>query len=276
MLAAGDAVRVARLMREVAAAELLPRYRRLAEDEVSQKRPGDIVTVADIASERRLAAGLAAILPGVPIVGEEAVEQDAGLLELIDRSEMAWIVDPLDGTANFAADKETFAMIVALVCRGQTIAGWILEPLKGRMAIAIKGQGVEIDGRRVTGRPMVQPQGYVGHAIRKAFQRKWPADRHAVVGPLTSLGCAGVEYLNILDGRAGFSIYRTTKPWDHAAGALMLAEAGGAARQFGGGPYVPGQARRAGVIGAAALSVLADVTATLETLRLPLLAPLLD
>ncbi len=83
MLGSGDWERVAELMRETAAAELLPRFRNLAKEDIRQKRPGDFVTVADVASEQRLASGLAKILPGVPVVGEEAVENDPGLLGLI-------------------------------------------------------------------------------------------------------------------------------------------------------------------------------------------------
>jgi fructose-1,6-bisphosphatase/inositol monophosphatase family enzyme len=70
VLKAGDWQRVAELMRETAAAELLPRFRNLARHEIREKKPGDIVTVADLASEQRLASGLARILPGVPVVGE--------------------------------------------------------------------------------------------------------------------------------------------------------------------------------------------------------------
>ena len=107
MLGVGDSQRVAELMRETAAAELLPRFRNLAKEDIRHKRPGDIVTVADVASEQRLASGLAKILPGVPVVGEEAAEKDAGLLDLIGRpGESCWIVDPLDGTSNFAAGRE--------------------------------------------------------------------------------------------------------------------------------------------------------------------------
>ncbi len=78
MLSAGDSERVAQLMRETAAAELVPRFRNLAKEDIRQKRPGDFVTVADLASEQRLASGLAKILPGVAVVGEEAVEADSG------------------------------------------------------------------------------------------------------------------------------------------------------------------------------------------------------
>src|SRR5947207_2016514 len=140
MLSAGDSQRVAGLMRETAAAEVLPRFRNLTKQDIREKRPGDIVTVADVASEQRLASGLAKILPGVPVVGEEAVEADPGLLDLIGRrGESCWIVDPLDGTANFAAGKDQFAVIVCLVQDGATVGAWILDVPKGRMAVALMG-----------------------------------------------------------------------------------------------------------------------------------------
>src|SRR5215208_7873078 len=136
MLSAGDSQRVAELMRETAAAELVPRFRNLAEGDIRHKRPGDVVTVADVAAEQRLAVGLAKILPGVPVVGEESVEVDAGLLDLIGRrGESCWIVDPLDGTANFAAGKDQFAVIVCLVQDATTVGAWILDVPKGRMAM---------------------------------------------------------------------------------------------------------------------------------------------
>ena len=147
MLDSGDSERVVELMRETAAAELLPRFRNLSQAEFRQKRPGDVVTVADVAAEHRLAAGLARILPGVPVVGEEAVENDAGLLDLIARpGEACWIVDPLDGTANFAAGRDRFAMIVCLVQDATAVAGWILDVPRDRMAVTQRGGGVTFDG----------------------------------------------------------------------------------------------------------------------------------
>ena len=143
MLSAGDSQRVAELMRETAAAELLPRFRTLAKEDIRLKRPGDVVTVADVASEQRLAAGLARILPGVPVVGEEAVEKDPGLVDLIGRpGETCWIVDPLDGTANFAAGKDRFAMIICLV---HDAAG--RRRLDPRRAARPDGGGAEGAGR---------------------------------------------------------------------------------------------------------------------------------
>jgi 3'-phosphoadenosine 5'-phosphosulfate (PAPS) 3'-phosphatase len=84
---------------------------------IRQKRPGDFVTVADVAAEQRLAAGLAKVLPGVSVVCEEAVENDRSLVDLIGRpGEACWIVGPLDGTKNFAEGGDRFAVIVCLIC----------------------------------------------------------------------------------------------------------------------------------------------------------------
>lgn len=273
MPGSGNLAQVADLIREVAAAELLPRFRNLSEDEVRQKRPGDLVTVADVASEQRIASGLAKILPGVPVVGEEAVEADAGLLDLIGRpGERCWIVDPLDGTSNFAAGKATFAIIVALVEDGRTVGGWILDVPNGRLAVALAGQGVTLDGKVVVGASGGgSPSGFVGYKIRKAVECQLPAVRRRGLGPVSTLRCAGVEYLEILAGRAAFSIYRRTKPWDHAAGALMLAEAGGGAVRFDGDDYAPAQASDAGIIGAPSRQALVEVRAAFEALDLPLL-----
>lgn len=276
MLGSDDAGRVAELMRSTAAAELLPRFRTLAKDEVRLKGPGDVVTVADVASEQRLAAGLAKILPGVPVVGEEAVDQDPGLIDLIGRpGEACWVVDPLDGTSNFAAGRDRFAMIVCLVQDTRAIAGWILDVPRGRLAIAVKGQGVTLDGVAIrqapSGRPLI---GYVGYKVRKAFDRSLPPAQRRELGRVSTLACAGNEYLDILEGAADFSLYRMTKPWDHAAGTLMLAEAGGGGVRFDGRAYSPAQPIDDGLIAAPSPGILADAQRLFDAVRQPLLANL--
>lgn len=275
MLTAGDSQRVAELMRETAAAELLPRFRNLAKDDIREKRPGDVVTVADVASEQRLAVGLAKILPGVPVVGEEAVELDAGLLDLIGRpGERCWIVDPLDGTGNFSRGEDHFAMIVCLVDDAETIAGWILDVPNDRMAIALKGHGTTLDGAPVRGKPPGRPpKGLIGYNVRKAFDRQLAPEQRRRLGGFSTLNCAGREYIDILSGRYDFSLYRRTKPWDHAAGALMLTEAGGQAIRFSGAPFRPADPIDAGIIAAASPEVVAEAKAVLEAVELPLLAP---
>jgi fructose-1,6-bisphosphatase/inositol monophosphatase family enzyme len=185
MIDSGDSERVAELMRETAAAELLPRFRNLSKAEVRQKRPGDIVTVADLASEQRLASGLAKILPGVPVVGEEAVEKDPGLLELVARpGEACWIVDPLDGTANFAAGRDRFAMIICLVQDTKAVAGWILDVPNDRLAVAQRGSGVHFDGKEVQGLPSARPlNGFVGYSVRRNAPGSAPSPPCAAPAP---------------------------------------------------------------------------------------------
>ena len=273
MLGSRDAEQVAELMRETAAAELLPRFRSLGREDIRQKRPGDLVTVADEASEQRLAAGLARILPGVPVVGEEAVEQDPGLVGLIDRmGETCWVVDPLDGTNNFAAGRDRFAMIVCLVHDRRTVAGWILDVPRGHMAVALQGQGVRLDDAVVRrDKPQRPPIGFIGYNVRKELDRQLSPERRRGLGRVSTLSCAGAEYLEILAGRADFNLYRMTKPWDHAAGTLMLAEAGGGAERFDGAPYTPSQPVNAGLISAVHGDTLAEVRGLFEAARLPLL-----
>jgi len=246
--ALGQAVEA--LIRDVAASEIAPRFGTLAKGEISEKKPGDYVTVVDAAAERRLTAGLLALTPDVPVVGEEAVESDPGLLELVRQpSASCWIVDPLDGTANFASATPIYAVIVALMRNGRTEAGWIYDVPGDRMASAWRGRGVLRSGRAVppdaarTGR-----RGYVGYKIKRTFDRHLVGEGSGDFGEVTTMGCAGVEYLDLLDGRADYCLYRITKPWDHAAGALMMEEVGGGALAFDGGSYAPGQGREAGLL----------------------------
>ena len=210
----------------------------------------------------------------MPVVGEEAVEKDPGLLDLIGRpGEACWIVDPLDGTANFAAGKDRFAVIVCLVQDARPIAGWIFHVPQDRMAVAQLGQGVTLDGTPVHGKPPGRPpSGFVGYRIAKEFDRQLPEQQRARLGRVSTLGCAGAEYIEILSGRASFSLYRMTKPWDHAAGALMLREAGGDALRFDGTPYGPAQEINAGLIAASSPEVLAEVRALFDAVKMPLLA----
>jgi fructose-1,6-bisphosphatase/inositol monophosphatase family enzyme len=275
VLSAGDAQRVAELMRETAAAELLPRFRNLTEGEIREKRPGDLVTVADVASEQRLAVGLARILPGVPIVGEEAVEQDPGLVDLIARpGERCWVVDPLDGTSNFSKGRDVFAMIICLIDDRQTVGGWILDVPNDRMAVALKGQGAAIDGKPVMGQPLKRPpNGLMGWGVRKLFDKQLSADQRRRLGPLTTLNCAGREYVELLRGTYDFNLYRRTKPWDHAAGALMMVEAGGQAARFNGAPFRPEGPLDGGIISGLTAEAVTAAKDVLERVELPLLAP---
>lgn len=265
-------------MRETAAAELLPRLGQLSGEDVREKRPGDLVTVADEASELRLAQGLAAILPGVPVVGEEAVAADPSLVGLIGSSDSAWIVDPLDGTANFAAGRDSFAMIICLVEHGEPVGGWILHPRTGRVAVAEHGGGAQLDGapvRVAQGRALREMRGYIGWKLLRTVRDD--AGRRGnlrKVGELGSRGCAGLEYIDLMSGERAFSLYRWTKPWDHAAGALMMREAGGIAERFDGRAYAPTQPGDAGIVTAPDRAKAREIRELLLGPALPLLPPL--
>lgn len=272
MLNSAASHRVAELMRETAAAELLPRFRALAEEDIRQKRPGDLVTVADVASEQQLTTGLAKILPGVPVVGEEAAEKNPGLIDLIARpGEACWIVDPLDGTKNFAEGKDRFAMIVCLVHDTVAMGGWILDVPHGQMAIALKGQGITLDGKPVKRRKAERPpDGYVGLNVHQEFDRQLAPQQRRRLGRVWPGNCSGIEYLEILSGQADFNLYSRAMPWDHAAGTLMLTEAGGEGRRLDGQLYAPSQPTTSGIVAAINPRVWSEVRILFEAVRMPL------
>jgi fructose-1,6-bisphosphatase/inositol monophosphatase family enzyme len=229
-------------MKQAAEQELLPRFGNLAKSEIREKKPGDLVTVADVAAERLITAGLHEILPGVPVVGEEAVAADPHLQDSLRSAERAWVVDPLDGTSNFAKGRAMFAVIVALVERGQAVGGWIHDPINGRNASVEKGQGAWLGDQRVTfggERTVKQMAGFVGFGFRRIVLEKMRPGSLDKLGPITSLNCAGQEYIEMMAGQRQFMLYRQIKPWDHAAGVLMVQEAGGYAARFDNSPYAP-------------------------------------
>src|SRR5258708_31980721 len=145
-----DCEKVRRLIVEVADAEVMPRFEKLKTGDISEKSPGDFVTVADVASEQRLTPALRDLLPGSLVVGEEAVAADPAVLALLDGDAPVWVVDPIDGTANFAAGIPMFAIMVALIRRGETLAAWIHDPLKRATATALAGGGAGGEGKRPT------------------------------------------------------------------------------------------------------------------------------
>ena len=127
-------------MQEAATRAILPRYQTLAAHEIEDKAADDVVTVADHESEAILAERLARLLPEAAIVGEEAAHADPALLAKLGDA-LCWIIDPLDGTNNFAKGKPPFGILVALSEAGETVAGWLYDPLSGRFCHAARGKG---------------------------------------------------------------------------------------------------------------------------------------
>jgi fructose-1,6-bisphosphatase/inositol monophosphatase family enzyme len=208
---------------------VMPRFRTLSPDQISEKAPGDLVTIADRLAEERLREGLSAILPEARVIGEEACAADPRLLDDLDQG-LAWIVDPIDGTGNYAAGKPNFAIMVALVENGVTLAGWIHDPLAGRLCHAGLGQGAFLDGGPILAYPTgAEPPRaalgleYLPEALRTRFAARMAGRLEEIAIPRS----AGQQYLQLVTGEADIALFRRMLPWDHAAGALILTEAGG-------------------------------------------------
>ena len=243
-----DAARLLTAVRRVAAEEILPRFRSLEDHQIAEKSHRfDLVTDADIRTEERLTEIIAHDLPGALIVGEEAVSRDAGVLAGLAEAELAVILDPVDGTWNFANGLAVFGTIVAVAERGRTIWGAIHDTMSDTWIEARAGGGaarVMADGRRRPLRLSDAPAAlgelcgyshsflFPDAALRRLFTRLPDLRR------VTSLRCSAWEYRMIAEGRGeDFCLSPVLNPWDHAAGCLILREAGGVARMIGGGDY---------------------------------------
>lgn len=235
---------VADLIREVAHTVVLPRFQRLAADEVHQKSPGDLVTVADQESERALTRGLTALLPGSVVVGEEAVAADPAVRDRLGGSGSVWVVDPVDGTNNFAAGRTPFCVMVALVRDGETIAAWILDVVADHLTVAEAGAGVYRDGARIKARTD-DPGAAALHGVIAG--KYFPGElRTEVLTNAAGLGgytggrhCAGYEYPAVALDEQQFAMFWRILPWDHLPGALIVREAGGVVRHLDGADHRP-------------------------------------
>ncbi|GGJ98080.1 inositol monophosphatase [Pilimelia anulata] len=232
--------RVGELLRETAARIVLPGYGRLEPADVRSKAGGDLVTTVDDRAEAALTVGLAALLPGATVVGEEAVAARPALLRALAAPGPAWVVDPVDGTANYVAGSGPFLMLVALRRGGVTEASWLYDPRADELWHAVHGGGAYRNGRAVAvaARPAAPDRGAV--SARSVPERVIARARRAGSAELLpGLRCAGREYPDIVTGVQDFALFWRTKPWDHLPGALLLAEAGGAVAHLNGEPYTP-------------------------------------
>lgn len=242
-----DMERVSGLVRETAAEAVMPHFRHLRAGEVTEKQgPHDLVTIADTECERLLSQRLRDLTPGVRVLGEEACSADPRLLKVLGGPEPVWVIDPVDGTINFASGMPMFGVLLAYVVGGIAQAGWIHDPVRGRTAMAERGQGTWLDGRRVTLRPPERLDGMHG-ALNMRYGPRDSAIRLAAgadrLASMMVLRAAAHEYLAILDGILHFAVYHRMMPWDHAAGTLLVGEAGGVSRHFDGQTYRPGELR---------------------------------
>ena len=247
-LGEAETTRIIGLMRDVAAAEIMTRFGRLAADQIRTKAgPLDLVTDADEAAEAALTAGLARLFPGCAVLGEEAASADPEKFALLKASSPVFVIDPIDGTANYAAGLPLFGVMVALVVNGETEAGFIHDPWRDDTVMAVRGNGaflVRHDGSRsklaVAGLTpfdeMVASLSwrYMASPMREAVLLALPS-----FGSTIELRCAAHGYRLLAMGQCHAGLFLRTLPWDHAAGVLIFQEAGGHAAQLDGTAWRP-------------------------------------
>lgn len=237
-----------RIVRDAARDQIMPRFRNLPPTAIATKTgPEDLVTEADTAAEAQIARAIRALLPGAMIVGEEAASADPAILEGLGQAPLAAIIDPVDGTANFAAGLATFGVILAIVQRGETVFGLLHDPVLDDWVMARRGGGAwycRPDGdpvRLAQGGPRAieRSRGFVSLALYPQARRAGVAAAFPPFARVNTLACSCHEYRQMARGHAEFMVSPLTKPWDHAAGALVIEEIGGRVTNGRGERWTP-------------------------------------
>ncbi|AXE23765.1 inositol monophosphatase [Streptomyces globosus] len=239
---ARDLSAVEEAVRKAAAAEIMPRFRQLADHEVDEKSgPHDLVTVADRKAEEHLTAALTRLLPGSAVVGEEAVHADPTVYGALRGDAPVWIVDPVDGTRQFVSGDPAFCTLVALAHRGEILASWTFAPALDEMATAVRGQGAHLGCERLacgSPEPGAELRVAIAHPLYTTDRDKRILSRLDVPGVAARpCGSAGLEYLKVARGQVDALAFTWPSAWDHAAGLLLVDEAGGAQSTVAGVPF---------------------------------------
>lgn len=237
---------VARIMREVAAEKIIPRFKQLLASDIDTKSgPGDLVTIADKEAELAMTERLMKLVPGSIVVGEEAVSEGRADTAVIGKPGIVWVVDPVDGTYNFVHGKDEFGMLLACVIDGEVRHGWLYDIPGNRMLHAEKGKGAFVNGQPIrTAAPKPDLSTMTGHASVNYFNPKSLRPQVMAfrdkVASLDTLRCACHEYFGLATGKVDFGLFSPRlRPWDHLAGILAVREAGGHVAQWDGSAHDP-------------------------------------
>ncbi len=255
-------------MREASERAIMPHYQSLSASEIDAKAADDVVTIADHEAEAILSAGLARLLPDATIVGEEACHADPALMDRLG-DDLCWIIDPLDGTNNFAVGKPPFGVLVALAEKGEAVAGWIYDCLSGRFCHAHRGKGAFVDGERIYARTSGQMPPVAAISLVFADPVRREALKAQIAPHYTCVDiprCAAEQYSRLAIGQNDVSIFERTLAWDHAAGVLFLNEAGGKAARLDGRAYRVNEHLQPGLLGAASPALWDELAARMAGL----------
>jgi myo-inositol-1(or 4)-monophosphatase len=200
------------------------------------KGESDLVTEADRASEKIVVERLRSRFPSHAIVAEEGSGHETD-------SEYRWYVDPLDGTTNFAHGFPMFNVSIGLECRGESAAGVVYNPMHNEMFAAERGAGAFLNGRRikvsgarrladslsVTGFPSLKRN----NDINIYFYYQMAMASHGT----RRTGSAALDLAYVAAGRFDLMWEFGLRPWDQAAGTLLVKEAGGCVSDMNGAPH---------------------------------------
>ncbi len=237
-------------VREAALAEIMPRFRNLGAADVSEKTSAiDLVTQADLLAEHRITAALRERFPAALIVGEEAYDADRSVVPALADAELAFVIDPVDGTFNFAAGLPVFGTILAVTVRGETVAGIIHDPVLGDTVTAIKGAGTVLmrQNGQSTKLKVAEPASLNQMVGGMSWGHMDEPDRSRICANMAKIrmtfafNCSAYEYWMVASGKLHFIGHTKLMPWDHLAGVLAHQEAGGHTAKFDGTPYRPGE-----------------------------------
>ncbi|WP_455212291.1 inositol monophosphatase family protein [Kaarinaea lacus] len=232
--------RIKNIVAECAGDEIKPRFERVA---AAVKQDGSIITEADLAMQNRVKTALQLLWPDIGFVGEE-MNPEEQQRQFAQSQHGVWILDPLDGTSNFAAAIPFFSVSLALIKNGEVLLGVVYDPTRDEMFSAIKGQGAYINNQPLKAKPFSLPlQNGIGVVDFKRLDQDL-ASRLAQNPPYASqrsFGSVALDWCWIAAGRGHVYLHGKQKLWDYAAGWLILNEAGGYSCTLDGEAVFTGQ-----------------------------------
>lgn len=233
------------VLRDAAQHEILPRFRALSADDIATKSAhDDLVTEADTGAERRISEALRAMYPHALVLGEEAISAEPALRAQIPDADLCFITDPVDGTWNFVHGLATYGVILASTRQAHPVFGALYDPGLDDVILATEDGPAEWrrPGHapailRISPDPIPGLTGYLPLSLlpqdKKARMAATFADFHRVL----NLRCSCHEFRMMAQGHVDFLLSAGLTPWDHAAGALIVARAGGIVRMLDGTEY---------------------------------------
>jgi myo-inositol-1(or 4)-monophosphatase len=214
---------------------------RLGHVRIEYKGPVDLVTEADRASETLVADRLSMAFPNHRLIGEEGI---AAANSGSSTAPFAWIVDPLDGTTNFAHGYPHFAVSIALAEDNEVVLGVVYDPMRDELFAAERGRGATLNGRPIqvsTTDSLIRSllaTGFSYDLTERAGQMGVWAALHEQTQGIRRDGAAALNLCYIAAGRLDGFWERPLQPWDMAAGSLIVQEAGGAITAYDGTEFI--------------------------------------